>query len=74
MEEYDIVIIGGGPAGMTAAIYGLRAGKSVLVLEGKACGGQILYATDIQNYPGLMGISGYELAKKMMEQVRIYIY
>ena len=69
MNEYDIVIIGGGPAGLTAAIYALRADKKVLVLESKACGGRIVGARDIQNYPGMMGISGYELAKKMQAQV-----
>lgn len=69
MNEYDIVIIGGGPAGLSAAIYALRADKKVLVLESKACGGRIVAARDIQNYPGMMGVSGYELAKKMQAQV-----
>lgn len=66
---YDIVIIGGGPAGLTAAIYGLRAGKKVLVLEGKALGGQIVNAMDVQNYPGFVSVSGVELAANMQSQV-----
>ena len=67
--EYDIIIIGGGPAGLTAAIYGLRAGKKVLVLEGKALGGQIVNALDVQNYPGLSSVSGVELSTTMYNQV-----
>ena len=69
MEKYDIVIIGGGPAGLAAAIYGLRAGKKVLVLEGKALGGQIVNAMDVQNYPGFVSISGVELIANMQSQV-----
>lgn len=69
MEEYDIIIIGGGPAGLTAAIYGARAGKKVLVLEGKALGGQIVNALDVQNYPGFSSVSGVELASNMYNQV-----
>lgn len=69
MEEYDIIIVGGGPAGLTAAIYGLRAGKKVLVLEGKALGGQIVNAMDVQNYPGFVSISGVELIANMQSQV-----
>lgn len=67
---YDIIIIGAGPAGMTAAIYGLRAEKKVLVLEQQVCGGQIVNAQRVENYPGMPGISGLELAKKMCQQVK----
>ena len=66
---YDIIIVGAGPAGMTAAIYGSRAGKKVLVLEKKACGGQIINATKVKNYPGFLEISGLELSKNMRKQV-----
>ena len=65
----DCVIIGGGTAGMTAAIYLLRAGKSVLILESTALGGQITASARIENFPGLLGISGVEYADKLAEQV-----
>ena len=65
---YDIVIIGSGPAGLTAAIYALRAGKSVLVLEKAAFGGQVTYSPKIENYPAMGQISGNELADKMVDQ------
>ncbi|MBQ3325768.1 thioredoxin-disulfide reductase [Candidatus Saccharibacteria bacterium] len=67
---YDIIIVGAGPAGLTAALYGLRAGKKVLVLDGKAYGGQIINAEKIQNYPGIKEISGRELSKVMLDQVK----
>ena len=67
---YDIIIIGAGPAGLTAAIYARRAGKSVLVLEEKTYGGQIVNTVDIENYPAEPGISGLELAKKMYDQAK----
>jgi len=66
---YDIAIIGGGPAGMTAAIYARRAGKKCIVLEATACGGQILNTNKITNYPALASISGPELAQNMEQQV-----
>ncbi len=65
---YDIIIVGGGPAGMTAAIYARRANKKVLVFEGKACGGQILNATEVDNYPGFESISGFDLSQNMYNQ------
>ena len=65
---YDIIIIGSGPAGLTSAIYARRAGKSVLVLEKAAFGGQITYSPKIENYPGYAQMSGNELADKMIDQ------
>lgn len=65
---YDIIIIGGGPAGLTAAVYARRAGKSALVLEKASFGGQITYSPKIENFPSALSISGTELADKMMEQ------
>lgn len=65
---FDIIIIGGGPAGLTAAIYALRAGKSVLVFEKDGFGGQMTHSPKIENYPGFEQISGNELADKMVEQ------
>ena len=66
---YDIIIVGGGPAGLTAAIYGLRAGKSVLVIEKNGFGGQIAYSPKVENIPGTMQISGAEFADHLTEQV-----
>ena len=65
---YDILIVGGGPAGLTAAIYGLRAGKSVLVVEKNGFGGQIAYSPKVENIPGTILISGSEFADKLTEQ------
>ncbi len=66
---YDIIVVGAGPAGMTAALYSLRAGKSVLLLEKENCGGQIVQAPLIENYPGMKQVSGFELAEMLLEQV-----
>ena len=65
---YDIIIVGAGPAGLTAALYARRANKSVLVFEAKAYGGQIVNATLVENYPGIKSISGYDLATDMYDQ------
>ena len=56
---YDIIVIGAGPAGLTAALYGRRANKKVLVLEAKVYGGQIVNTNRIDNYPAMPGVSGY---------------
>ena len=68
MNMYDIIIIGGGPAGLTAATYARRAGKSVLVLEKNVFGGQITWSPKVENFPGFVSISGSELGDKLMEQ------
>ena len=65
---YDIIIVGGGPAGLTAAVYGLRAGKSVVVIEKNGFGGQIAYSPKVENIPGTQQISGAEFADKLTEQ------
>lgn len=67
-KKYDIVIIGAGPAGLTAAIYARRASKSVLALEAKSYGGQIINTQDIENYPAESHISGFDFATKLYEQ------
>ncbi|MBA4688193.1 MAG: thioredoxin-disulfide reductase [Candidatus Galacturonibacter soehngenii] len=67
---YDIIIIGAGTAGLSAAIYGVRAGKKVLVLEAAVYGGQIINTPEIENYPGIKHISGYEFATNLYEQAR----
>ena len=65
----DIIIVGAGTAGMSAAIYGLRAGKSVLVFEALNYGGQIINTPDIENYPGIAHISGFEFASGLYQQM-----
>ncbi|MGM9684404.1 MAG: NAD(P)/FAD-dependent oxidoreductase [Eubacteriales bacterium] len=65
---YDIVIIGAGPAGLTAALYAGRAEKSVLVLEKENFGGQITFSPKVENYPSCPGVSGNELAEKLLDQ------
>ena len=65
---YDIIIVGGGPAGLTAAVYGLRAGKNVLVIEKAGFGGQIAFSPKVENIPGTIQISGSEFADKLTEQ------
>ena len=68
---YDIIIIGAGPAGLTSALYSLRANKKVLVLEAKNYGGQIINANKIENYPGITSISGFEYATTLYNQVKV---
>lgn len=65
---YDIIIIGAGPAGLTAAIYARRAQKTVLVIEKETFGGQITHAPKVENYPGFLQMSGNEFAEKLIEQ------
>ena len=67
---YDIIIIGGGPAGLTAAVYARRAGKNVLVLEATSCGGQIINTPDIENYPVEEHISGYDFGMRLTNQAK----
>ena len=66
---YDIIIIGGGPAGLTAALYARRQNKSVLVLEKNSFGGQTVYSPKIENYPGFVEMSGIEFSDKLVDQV-----
>ena len=67
---YDIIIIGAGPAGLTAALYALRANKKVLILEARSYGGQIVNAYKIENYPGIPEISGFDYATTLYNQVK----
>lgn len=67
---YDLIIVGAGPAGLTAALYALRANKSVLVLETKNYGGQIINASKVENYPGITSISGFDYATNLFNQVK----
>ena len=65
---YDIIIVGGGPAGLTAAVYAKRANKSVLVIEKSVFGGQITFSPKVENIPGFSALSGNEFAEKMVDQ------
>ena len=65
----DLIVIGGGPAGMTAALYALRNGKSVLILEKNGFGGQITYSPKVENWPGTAQMSGNEFADRLLDQV-----
>lgn len=67
---YDIIIVGAGIAGMTAAIYAKRAGKEVLLLDEVSYGGQIINSNSVENYPGFSSISGYELATSIFNQTQ----
>ncbi len=68
MRDYDIIIIGGGPAGLTAAIYARRANKRVLVMEKGSFGGQITSSPKVENIPGFLSVSGNEFAEKLLAQ------
>ena len=65
---YDIGIVGGGTAGMTAAIYGQRAGKKTIIIEGGAFGGQITSSPNVENYPGIASVSGSEFSMNLLDQ------
>ncbi|MBQ9267324.1 MAG: thioredoxin-disulfide reductase [Clostridia bacterium] len=67
---YDIIIVGAGTAGLTAALYALRANKKILILEAKSYGGQIINAHKVENYPGIASISGFEFATNLYNQVK----
>lgn len=68
MKTYDIIIVGGGPAGLTAAIYASRTGKAVLLLERNVLGGQITFAPLVENYPGIPQLNGSEFAEALEAQ------
>lgn len=66
---YDLIIVGGGPAGLTAALYARRANKSVLVIEKATFGGQITFSPKVENIPGFLSLTGNEFAEHLVEQV-----
>ena len=66
---YDIIVVSGGPAGLTAALYALRADKNVLVIEKDTFGGQITHSPKVENYPGFAEMSGNEFADRLLDQV-----
>ena len=65
---YDIIVIGSGPAGLTAATYARRAEKSVLVIEKETFGGEITHSPKVENYPGIREISGADLGERLLDQ------
>ena len=67
-ENYEVIIVGGGPAGLTAGLYSKRAVLKTVLFEKGLLGGQIAISKDVENYPGLEGISGFDLAEKMVHQ------
>lgn len=67
---YDVIIVGAGTAGLSAAIYTVRSGKSALVLEATSYGGQIINTPDIENYPGIAHISGFDFATGLYNQAK----
>lgn len=71
-RDYDLIIIGGGPAGLSAAIYALRAGLKTALLEKQFIGGQAALTTDIENYPGFRSVNGQELTELMFTQARAH--
>ena len=66
---YDVIVVGGGPAGMTAALYALRNGKCALVIEKNGFGGQITHSPKVENFPGTLQMSGNDFADRMLEQI-----
>ena len=66
---YDIIVVGGGPAGMTAALYARRNGKTALVIEKNGFGGQITSSPNVENYPGTLSMSGNEFAEQTLDQI-----
>ena len=71
-EYYDLIIIGGGPAGLSAGIYALRASMRTVLIENTTAGGQITKSDIVENYPGFININGYELSQKFLEHANAY--
>jgi thioredoxin reductase (NADPH) len=71
-EVYDVVIVGGGPGGLTAGIYAMRAGLKTILVEKGVAGGQVAMSDSVENYPGFEQISGYELSQKFLQHAQSY--
>ena len=72
MPDFDLIVLGAGPAGLTSAIYGARGGLSVLVVESKAPGGQAAQTSVVENYPGVPDVNGFDLAFTMLNQAKSF--
>ena len=71
-EYYDVIIIGGGPAGLSAAIYALRASMRTVLIEKASPGGQVTLSDEVENYPGFKSINGYDLSEKFLSHAKSY--
>ena len=71
-EFYDLIIIGGGPGGLTAGIYALRASMRTVLIEQGASGGQMINSEAVENYPGFVTVNGFELSQKFVEHTQSY--
>ena len=71
-ENYEVIIVGGGPAGLTAGLYCKRAALKTVLIEKGLLGGQIAISKDVDNYPGLEGITGFDLAEKLVHQIKTF--
>lgn len=71
-ETYEVIIVGGGPAGLTAGLYCMRAALKTVLLERGVPGGQIAISKDVENYPGMEGITGFDLAEKLIHHVQSF--
>jgi thioredoxin reductase (NADPH) len=71
-KYYDVIIVGGGPAGLSAAIYALRASMRTVLVEKASPGGQVMLTDEVENYPGIININGYDLSQKFLEHAKSY--
>jgi thioredoxin reductase (NADPH) len=71
-EYYDVIIVGGGPAGLSAAIYALRASMRTVLIEKASPGGQMTLTDEVENYPGIINAGGYDLSQKLFEHAKSY--
>ena len=72
VDLYDVVIVGGGPGGLSAGIYAMRAALETILIEKGAAGGQVAISDAVENYPGFEHITGYELSQKFLQHAQSY--